>query len=85
MDAGERRHFVKTYLWIVLACLVAAVFIFFAAGSVGGVFAGALSGPGTVALILGVVITVVLGVGLMTLVFISHRSGMDDQGRLDQQ
>lgn len=37
-----------------------------------------LSTHGTIALVLGVVVTTALGVGLMALVFHSDRSGQDD-------
>jgi hypothetical protein len=39
---------------------------------------GGLSGHGYVAMALGVVFTLALGIGLMALVFYSHRRGYDD-------
>jgi uncharacterized integral membrane protein len=41
---------------------------------------GQLSGHGLVALLLGIVITLVVGCGLMALVFYSSRRGYDDRG-----
>jgi len=75
------RSYYRTFIWIILGCLVAAVIIFFAVGSLGGTFASSLSGSGLIALVLGVLFTVVLGVGLMALVFVSNRTGMDERGR----
>jgi hypothetical protein len=42
-----------------------------------------MSGHGWIAMVLGAVLTVLLGVGLMSLVFYSHRKGYDeiDRGR----
>src|SRR3546814_12230639 len=52
--------------WIFLAWLVP------------GVDGVAMSGHGTTAMILGVLFSLVIGVGLMALVFISSRRGYDD-------
>ena len=43
-----------------------------------GVGASQISVAGWLAMILGVLVTLALGVGLMTLVFISNRQGYDD-------
>jgi hypothetical protein len=40
-----------------------------------------MTAAGWGALVIGIVLTVALGVGLMSLVFISHRRGYDDRGR----
>jgi hypothetical protein len=42
-----------------------------------------ISGTGWVAMGLGVIVTLALGVGLMALVFISNRRGYDEIGRRD--
>jgi hypothetical protein len=42
-----------------------------------------ISPAGWLAMILGIVVTLALGIGLMTLVFISSRRGYDDPGRQD--
>lgn len=39
-----------------------------------------MSAAGWVALVLGVIVTMALGVGLMALVFISNRRGFDEPG-----
>ena len=65
----------KTFLFIVLgAVLTAAVWW---AGWVWTSMDGELSGDGNIALILGVVVSLVVGVGLMTLLFRSDRMGYD--------
>jgi hypothetical protein len=40
--------------------------------------ASSVSGPGTIAMIFGVLFTIVVGVGLMGLIFYSSRRGYDD-------
>ncbi len=42
-----------------------------------------ISAAGWFAMILGIIVTLALGVGLMTLVFISNRRGYDEPGRRD--
>jgi hypothetical protein len=42
-----------------------------------------ISGAGWLAMALGVIATLALGIGLMALVFISNRRGYDDIGRRD--
>ena len=42
-----------------------------------------ISGAGWLAMGLGVIVTLALGVGLMALVFISNRRGYDEIGRRD--
>ena len=42
-----------------------------------------ISGAGWLAMGLGVIVTLALGVGLMALVFISNRRGYDEIGRTD--
>jgi hypothetical protein len=42
-----------------------------------------ISGAGWLAMILGVIVTLALGIGLMALVFISNRRGYDEIGRRD--
>ncbi|HEX9465333.1 MAG TPA: hypothetical protein VGB82_22240 [Alphaproteobacteria bacterium] len=55
--------------------LIAGAWIVLGFGSLG------LDTSATIALILGIVLTVGLAVGLMGLVFYSNRSGRDDLGR----
>ena len=42
-----------------------------------------ISGAGWLAMTLGVIVTLALGVGLMALVFFSNRHGYDEVGRKD--
>jgi dipeptide/tripeptide permease len=42
-----------------------------------------ISGAGWLAMALGVIVTLALGVGLMALVFFSNRHGYDEVGRKD--
>jgi dipeptide/tripeptide permease len=42
-----------------------------------------ISGAGWLAMALGVIVTLALGVGLMALVFFSNRHGYDEAGRKD--
>jgi len=44
-----------------------------------------ISGAGWLAMGLGVIVTLALGVGLMALVFISNRRGYDEIGRRDTE
>ena len=46
---------------------------------------GAMSTAGWIALVVGVLFSLALGVGLMTLVFISNRRGYDDLGGKDRR
>lgn len=77
-DAGERRAAIRKawrFGWIATAILV-AFFVAFAAAARFEIF-----GAGfhlNLALILGVLGTILLGVGLMALSFYSDRSGVDD-------
>ena len=75
----------STGTWIALAAAVAAVVAvaFVAAGLWGAVGSMSISLGGWLALIFGVLVTLALGIGLMTLVFISSRRGYDDPARRD--
>ena len=65
--------------WIAVAVAVAVVIV--VVGLMASVWSGlgdsGISAAGWVALVLGVVVTLALGVGLMALVFISSRRGYD--------
>ena len=60
---------------LVLGFLIAALWI--------GIGDSDISGAGWLAMGLGVVVTLALGIGLMTLVFISSRRGYDEIGGKD--
>lgn len=59
---------------VVAAVLVAVASLWATAGDAG------ISAGGWAALVLGVLVTVALGIGLMALVFISSRRGYDEPG-----
>ena len=63
---------VLTLLGLLAACTAVAVYLWI---SLEGV---EMSGHGWAAMILGIIFTLVLGVGLMALVFISNKRGYDD-------
>ena len=60
---------------LVIGFLIAAQWI--------GIGDSEISGAGWLAMGLGVVVTLALGIGLMALVFISNRRGYDEIGRRD--
>ena len=60
---------------LVLSFLIAALWV--------GIGDSEISGAGWLAMGLGVVVTLALGIGLMALVFISSRRGYDEIGRRD--
>jgi hypothetical protein len=70
-----------------IAPVVAAAAVLVAAGIVATIWTSLpdahISGGGWFAMILGVLVTLGLGVGLMALVFISNRCGYDDLGHRD--
>jgi hypothetical protein len=66
--------------WLILAGAALAVVVVIAAvaGLWGGVGNNQISAAGWAAMILGVLLTLALGIGLMSLVFYSDRHGYDD-------
>jgi hypothetical protein len=60
---------------LVIGFLIAAAWI--------GIGDSEISGAGWLAMGLGIVVTLALGIGLMALVFISSRRGYDEIGRKD--
>lgn len=69
--------------WIALGLAIAVIAAVLAATAPfwGGLADVQMSGAGWAAMILGVVLTLALGIGLMALVFISSRRGYDEGGR----
>lgn len=68
--------------WLVLAVLVALlclaiVILYVGWGTSEDVSGGAMTASGYIAMALGIVATLALGIGLMILVFHSNRSGRD--------
>ena len=70
------------FSWVAaaLACAVVLVLGFLIAALWVGIGDSEISGAGWLAMGLGVVVTLALGIGLMALVFISSRRGYDDIG-----
>lgn len=68
-----------------LAVVAAATVVLLIGTVIAAVWSGIgdsdISGAGWLAMGLGVVVTLALGIGLMTLVFISNRRGYDEAGR----
>jgi ABC-type multidrug transport system permease subunit len=61
---------------LAIGCLIVAVW--------SGIGDSEISGAGWLAMGLGVIATLALGIGLMALVFISNRRGYDEIGRRDR-
>jgi hypothetical protein len=68
--------------WVAIAVAVAAIaaVVAMVAGLWGDVSGSGMSPAGWVAMLLGILATLGLGVGLMALVFISNRRGYDEPG-----
>jgi len=66
--------------WIAAVCavLVVAAIVVVAAVNWGDIGDTGIDTNGWIALVLGVLVTLALGIGLMALVFISNRRGYDD-------
>ena len=75
----------STLSWVAAAIAGAVVLVigFFIAALWTGIGDSEISGAGWLAMGLGVVATLALGIGLMALVFISSRRGYDEIGRKD--
>jgi uncharacterized YccA/Bax inhibitor family protein len=74
-----------TLSWVVaaVACAVVLVLGFLIAALWVGIGDSEISSAGWLAMGLGVIVTLGLGIGLMALVFISSRRGYDEIGRKD--
>jgi len=70
----------STWIAVVLAIAVLAIVIAVIASAWSGLGDTGMSAGGWAALVLGVVVTLALGIGLMALVFISNRRGFDEPG-----
>ena len=71
--------------WVaaVIAAVVVLIISIVIAAEWTGIGDSDISGAGWLAMGLGVIVTLALGVGLMELVFISNRRGYDEIGRRD--
>jgi ABC-type multidrug transport system permease subunit len=65
---------------VVIAGLVLLMVVIYAAVALSGIGEVEMSAAGWAAMALGVVLTLALGLGLMSLVFISNRRGYDERG-----
>jgi hypothetical protein len=74
-----------TFTWAAAAVAVAAVLAVAASVVIfwNRLGASEISVAGWLAMIFGVIITLALGIGLMTLMYISNRRGYDEGGRRD--
>ena len=70
----------STWIAVALAIAVLAIVIAVIASAWSGLGYTGMSAGGWAALVLGVVVTLALGIGLMALVFISNRRGFDEPG-----
>jgi uncharacterized YccA/Bax inhibitor family protein len=75
----------STLSWVAAAAagIVVLVIGLFIAAAWTGIGDSEISGAGWLAMGLGVIVTLALGIGLMALVFISNRRGYDEIGRRD--
>ena len=75
----------STFSWVAAAIAGIVVLLIgsFIAAQWAGIGDSEISGAGWLAMGLGVIVTLALGIGLMALVFISHRRGYDEIGRRD--
>jgi uncharacterized BrkB/YihY/UPF0761 family membrane protein len=72
--------------WIAIVVLIALLVAAIVGVSMSGTddLAAGVSGPGTLAMIFGVLFTLVVGCGLMGLIFYSSRRGYDDPPTTDR-
>ena len=71
--------------WIAIVILIGLLVMAIVGVSLSGTddLASGVSGPGTIAMILGVLFTIVIGAGLMGLIFYSSRRGYDDAATVE--
>jgi hypothetical protein len=82
-DAGANRRAAWIGGAIAVACVAGVIAV--VAGLWAEIGDTTISPAGWIAMVLGALATLALGIGLMTLVFISSRRGYDDQGGRDEQ
>jgi hypothetical protein len=71
--------------WIAIVALVVVLVVAIVGVSYSGTgdLAASISGPGYIAMVLGVLFTMAVGAGLMVLIFYSSRRGYDDPPAVD--
>jgi hypothetical protein len=70
----------SSWIAVAVAVLVVTVLVALMAGAWADFGVDEMSAAGWFAMVLGVLVTLALGIGLMTLVFISSRRGYDEHG-----
>jgi hypothetical protein len=80
---GETVKLTSSWIAAAAACGFVLVIGCFVAAQWTGISDSEISGAGWLAMGLGIVVTLALGIGLMALVFISNRRGYDEIGRRD--
>ena len=75
----QRQNAMKWVLTYSLTCSGAIGAVLVLAWALGGIDTEGVSTHGMIAIVLGTMFTVLVGVGLMALIFYSNRSGQDDQ------
>jgi len=75
---------IGAWVAVAVALTVVATVVILVAGFWGDIGASRMSLAGWLAMGLGIVLTLALGIGLMALVFISSRSGWDEPPRSDR-
>ena len=70
----------STWIAVAIAIVVLVVVVVAITVAWSGLGDAGMSAAGWAALVLGVIVTLALGIGLMALVFISSREGFDDTG-----
>lgn len=71
--------------WVTIVLLIGLLLMAIVGVSLSGTddLAAGVSGPGTIAMILGVLFTIAIGAGLMGLIFYSSRRGYDDAPKVE--
>ena len=70
----------STLIGVIVAGIALLAVVIYVVVALSGIGEVEMSGAGWGAMLLGVVLTLALGLGLMSLVFISNRRGYDEQG-----
>jgi hypothetical protein len=81
---SHRENAMPRVLWFIALCAGLVLGLLLIAWAATGFSSFGMSGHGVAAMLIGVILTTLLGVGLMALVFQSHRSHRDeavDHGR----
>jgi hypothetical protein len=83
MSRSGSKGSISTLVAVGIAAVVVVVLVVIGLEFWNGIGDSEISPAGWVAMGIGIVVTLVLGIGLMTLVFISSRRGYDEGPRAD--